>query len=127
MICALAVPKATFNWQRRSWPMNKAPDKPRKALGKGLSALLPTRTTHYAPQESPIQPEHAPGTRVGNIPISQIEPNPLQPRNVFDPGRLQELANSIQANGIIQPLIVRSKGEPLNVIGDESQLLPAKP
>jgi len=54
--------------------MNKAPDKPRKALGKGLSALLPTR-----PTQSPVQPDPAPGTRVGNIPISQIEPNPFNP------------------------------------------------
>ena len=106
--------------------MNKAPDKPRKALGKGLSALLPTRTTHHAPQESPIQPEPTPGTRVGNIPISQIEPNPLQPRNVFDPGRLQELANSIQANGIIQPLIVRSKGDHFELIAGERRLRAAK-
>src|SRR5258706_10367976 len=126
MICALAAPRATFNWQRRSWPMNKAPDKPRKALGKGLSALLPTRTTHHAPQESPIQPEPTPGTRVGNIPISQIEPNPLQPRNVFDPGRLQELANSIQANVIIQPLIVRSKGDHFELIAGERRLRAAK-
>lgn len=101
--------------------MNKAPDKPRKALGKGLSALLPIR-----PTQSPVQPDPAPGTRVGNIPISQIEPNPLQPRNVFDPVRLQELANSIQANGIIQPLIVRSKGDHFELIAGERRLRAAK-
>jgi len=101
--------------------MNKAPDKPRKALGKGLSALLPTRT-----QEPPVQPATTTGTRVGKIPISQIEPNPLQPRNVFDPSRLQELANSIQANGIIQPLIVRSKGDHFELIAGERRLRAAK-
>ncbi|HEY6391596.1 MAG TPA: ParB/RepB/Spo0J family partition protein [Bryobacteraceae bacterium] len=103
--------------------MNKAPDKQRKALGKGLSALLPTRATHYVPEEPPVQEQ---GTRVGNIPISQIEPNPLQPRNVFDPSRLQELANSIQANGIIQPLIVRSKGDRFELIAGERRLRAAQ-
>ena len=106
--------------------MNKAPDKQRRALGKGLSALLPTRTTHHPDQESPAQPASVTGTRVGNIPISQIEPNPLQPRNVFDPSRLQELANSIQANGIIQPLIIRSKGDHYELIAGERRLRAAK-
>jgi len=106
--------------------MNKAPDKQRKALGKGLSALLPTRTTHHSAQEPPAQPASVTGMRVGNIPISQIEPNPLQPRNDFDPSRLQELANSIQANGIIQPLIVRSKGDHFELIAGERRLRAAK-
>src|SRR5580658_8836782 len=103
---APAAPNAIFNWQRRSWPMNKAPDKQRKALGKGLSALLPTK----APDPSAHAAPASDGVRVATIPILQIEPNHLQPRTTFDPGRLQELANSIQTNGIIQPLIVRRKG-----------------
>src|SRR5260370_4617046 len=123
MTCALAEPRVTFNWQRRSWPMNKAPDKQRKALGKGLSALLPTRITAH---ETPVQPAQAQGTRVAQIPISQIEPNPLQPRNVFDPSRLHELANSIEANGIIQPLIVRRKGDHFELIAGERRLRAAK-
>src|ERR1700685_4210097 len=105
MTSAPAEPNAIFNWQRRSWPMHKAPDKQRKALGKGLSALLPTKT----PPPAPPQPS-TDSVRVALIPILQIEPNHLQPRITFDPGRLQELANSIQTNGIIQPLIIRRKG-----------------
>ena len=62
--------------------MNKAPDKQRKALGKGLSALLPTRTT--LPRQ-PGETASTAGTRVGNIPILQIEPNPLQPRKLRGP------------------------------------------
>src|ERR1017187_10886125 len=88
--------------------MNKAPDKPRKALGKGLSALLPTKVPSQPEPVTPPSETH--GVRVAVIPILQIEPNHLQPRTTFDPGRLQELANSIQTNGIIQPLIVRRKG-----------------
>ena len=82
--------------------MNKAPDTQRKALGKGLSALLPTRTPSQSQIAAP-QPA-ADGVRVASVPILQIEPNPLQPRITFDPGRLQELANSIEKNGIIQPI-----------------------
>ena len=104
--------------------MNRAPEKqPRKALGKGLSALLPTK-----PSLSPY-PEPAPaelGMRVASLPISQIEPNPLQPRTIFDPGRIQELANSIEANGIIQPLIVRRKGDHYELIAGERRLRAAR-
>ncbi|HEV8039337.1 MAG TPA: ParB/RepB/Spo0J family partition protein [Bryobacteraceae bacterium] len=102
--------------------MNKAPDKQRKVLGKGLSALLPTKSPsrQAEPQAPPI------GTRVAVIPILQIEPNHLQPRTTFDPGRLQELANSIQTNGIIQPLIVRRKGADYELIAGERRLRAAK-
>src|SRR5580704_15374592 len=111
---APAEPNAIFNWQRRSWPMNKAPDTQRKALGKGLSALLPTRTPSQSQTAAP-QPA-ADGVRVALIPILQIEPNPLQPRITFDPGRLHELANSIETNGIIQPVLIRQKGSHFELI-----------
>jgi ParB family transcriptional regulator, chromosome partitioning protein len=84
--------------------MNTVQDKQRKALGRGLSALLPPK-----PVTIP-RPESEPGLKVTSISISQIEPNHLQPRTVFDPTRLQELSNSIETNGIIQPLLVRKKG-----------------
>jgi ParB family chromosome partitioning protein len=104
--------------------MNKVPDKHRKALGKGLSALLPGKPPGAA---RPSQPEPSPeGVRIAVIPISQIEPNPLQPRTTFDPGRLQELANSIQTNGIIQPLIVRRKAGHYELIAGERRLRAAK-
>jgi ParB family transcriptional regulator, chromosome partitioning protein len=102
--------------------MNKAPDKQRKVLGKGLSALLPTKSPSH--QAEPQTASH--GTRVAVIPILQIEPNHLQPRTTFDPGRLQELANSIQTNGIIQPLIVRRKGADYELIAGERRLRAAK-
>jgi len=101
--------------------MNKAPEKQRKALGKGLSALLPTRSGAAA--QPAIEPETA---RVASIPISQIEPNPLQPRTQFDAGRIEELAKSIETNGIIQPLIVRKKGDHLELIAGERRLRAAK-
>jgi ParB family transcriptional regulator, chromosome partitioning protein len=105
--------------------MNKAPDTQRRALGKGLSALLPGKVSGPAPTPSPSEPVPE-GPRVAVIPILQIEPNPLQPRTTFDPGRLQELANSIQTNGIIQPLIVRRKDNHFELIAGERRLRAAK-
>jgi ParB family chromosome partitioning protein len=105
--------------------MNKAPDKQRRALGRGLSALLPTKIHSEHDPTTPPSPVPA-GVRVAFLPILQIEPNPLQPRITFDPGRLQELANSIQTNGIIQPLIVRRKDNHFELIAGERRLRAAK-
>lgn len=91
--------------------MNAGSDKQRKALGKGLSTLLPTRS---APNPAPAGPDNP-----TKLLISSIEPNPLQPRTIFQPDRLEELAASIRANGIIQPLIVRRAGESYQIVAGE--------
>ena len=85
--------------------MSNAPENSRKALGKGLSSLLPVRSVNIPTQE---RYREAP---INSLPVEAIEPNPLQPRSVFDAARLAELSQSIRANGIIQPLIVRKVGE----------------
>jgi ParB family chromosome partitioning protein len=90
--------------------MNTGADKQRKALGKGLSALLPVKAVPPAPD--PLVPTN-------RLPIEAIEPNPMQPRTVFHPDRLQELANSIRANGVIQPLIVRRAGSRFQIVAGE--------
>jgi len=79
-------------------------DSSRKALGRGLSALLPS-TRPLAPQSTLVQSAPPPGPL--RIPIDEIDPNPLQPRSSFQADRLAELAQSIREHGIIQPLIVR--------------------
>jgi ParB family chromosome partitioning protein len=53
------------------------------------------------------------------VDVDQIEPNPLQSRTIFQPERLQELSQSIQANGIIQPLVVRRHGERYQLVAGE--------
>ena len=53
------------------------------------------------------------------VAIDQIEPNPLQPRNTFQPDRLRELAQSIEANGVLQPLIVRANGDKYELVAGE--------
>lgn len=101
--------------------MDKVPDKHRKALGRGLSALLPQK-----PQPPQVMESAAPVSRISTIPIVEIHPNPLQPRSVFDAGRLEELANSIETHGIIQPLLVRKKGPNYELIAGERRLRAAK-
>ena len=85
-------------------------------LGRGLSALIP---------ESREPETSRPG--IGTLPIESIKPNKYQPRKTFDPARLQELADSIKENGIIQPLIVTKTGNTeYELIAGERRLEAAK-
>ncbi len=95
--------------------MNSGTDKSRKALGKGLSALLPSRSALAISHIPPPAAETAPSS----LPIDSIRPNPMQPRTIFQADRLEELAASIRVNGIIQPLIVRRAGEAYQIVAGE--------
>lgn len=79
--------------------MAKKPSKPR-GLGRGLSALM----ADIEPTPQNIQ-DQTPSENI--VPIELVAPNPDQPRRSFDQDDLQDLANSIEEKGIIQPLIVR--------------------
>ncbi len=74
----------------------------RSGLGRGLDALLNSTTT--AGDETPAT------TPTVELPIGDIRPNPYQPRKHFDPTELDELAASIRAHGLIQPLLVMPDG-----------------
>jgi ParB family chromosome partitioning protein len=104
--------------------VNTPPDKQRKALGRGLSALLPQKPIATAVQPAPGS--NTSGPQVASIPITDIQPNPLQPRSVFDATRLEELSKSIETHGIIQPLLVRRKGSSYELIAGERRLRAAK-
>jgi len=103
--------------------MSKSPELPRKALGKGLSALLPARQAPKAEPTTvgaaPTAPPEQPHTGMLKISIDLIDPNPLQPRTVFQPERLAELAQSIRSNGIIQPLVVQKSGHRYILVAGE--------
>jgi ParB family chromosome partitioning protein len=81
-------------------------------LGKGLSALIPVAP----PQSLQNTSSDDPKTQVD---IDKISPSPFQPRRAFDEIKLQELAVSIRNQGIIQPLVVRPKGERFELIAGE--------
>jgi ParB family transcriptional regulator, chromosome partitioning protein len=94
--------------------MNKNPEPPqRKALGRGLSALLPVRPNVSNPEAAAGAPAELLRSSLdaAMLPIAAIIPNPDQPRGGFDPEKLNELAQSIRANGIIQPVTVRPLGD----------------
>jgi ParB family transcriptional regulator, chromosome partitioning protein len=98
--------------------MSNAEDKPRR-LGKGLSALLPSRPvspTLAAPSLAAAAP--APATK-NTLPIVSIHPNSEQPRTAFDEARLTELAASITAHGVIQPIIVRKHKDSYQIVAGE--------
>jgi ParB family chromosome partitioning protein len=83
---------------------------PRKALGKGLHSLLPVRKPAEPAGES-LAREPEPAGDIHRLPIDQVSPNPNQPRRDFDQTALLELAQSIEREGIIQPILVRRVGE----------------
>lgn len=101
--------------------MNK-PENARRALGKGLGSLLPPRGSQpaAAPQAAPV------AETANTIPIDLIDPNPLQPRRVFQQERLGELAQSIRANGVIQPLVLRKAGPRYQLVAGERRWRAAK-
>ena len=100
--------------------MNSGTEKSRKVLGKGLSALLPSRPSQAA--QSPT----GPSSLATALPVDAIQPNPMQPRTVFHPDRLEELAASIRTHGIIQPLIVRSSKGNYQIVAGERRWRAAK-
>ena len=85
-------------------------DPKRKALGRGLETLLPTKKPATVPS---LQAAAAPAPQDGiaELDVSLIDPNPYQTRAAYGESALAELAASIQASGVIQPIIVRPHGE----------------
>jgi ParB family transcriptional regulator, chromosome partitioning protein len=79
----------------------------RPALGRGLSALIPDAPTLAAP-DRPLE-----------IDIDRLRPNAYQPRGAFDETRLDELARSIRANGVIQPIVARAAGDAYEIVAGE--------
>ncbi|HBW18352.1 MAG TPA: chromosome partitioning protein ParB, partial [Actinobacteria bacterium] len=90
---------------------------PKRGLGRGLGALIPT-----APAEAPVAPADSPpapggraeprpaavaGAYFDELPLASVSPNPRQPRQIFDEDALAELAASIREVGLLQPVVVR--------------------
>ncbi|MCF8228301.1 MAG: ParB/RepB/Spo0J family partition protein [Bacteroidales bacterium] len=96
----------------------------KKALGKGLAAILASPDTDITSKD--ISGNYVVGA-IANIKLDQIDANPFQPRNDFDEESLQELADSIAEQGIIQPITVRKLGyEKYQLISGERRLKASK-
>ncbi|MCU0651373.1 MAG: ParB/RepB/Spo0J family partition protein [Candidatus Omnitrophica bacterium] len=81
----------------------------RRALGKGISALIPATD---APGKETIM----------FLKLSQVRPNPFQPREDFDSQSLEELIQSVKEKGVIQPILVRRTGDTYELIAGERRL-----
>jgi ParB family chromosome partitioning protein len=83
--------------------MSKGLDPKRRALGRGLESLLPTKSVVPAVQAVAEEPQGKPL----EIELDKIERNPFQTRTTFDPDKLEELTASVRASGVVQPIVVR--------------------
>lgn len=93
----------------------------RKALGRGLEALIPGSA-------ATATLEGKPPSGLREISISEIGPNPYQPRTHFDEEAIRELASSIKATGVLQPVLVRTElaGEGYQLVAGERRLRAAE-
>lgn len=107
----------------------------RPSLGKGLASLLPGAATSAGPQiPAALMQQTPPALGDANDrmhAISMVSPddivvNPYQPRREFDSEALEELAQSIRTNGVIQPLVVRKTAQGLQLIAGERRLRASK-
>ena len=85
----------------------------RKALGKGITALIPEKESGRKEEIIYVQSD-------------RIKPNPFQPREDFNTQSIEELAQSIKEKGVIQPLLVRRKGDYYELIAGERRLRAAQ-
>ena len=83
----------------------------RKALGKGINALIPNFGTEV--------PEGPSTTGMVDLLVDEVSPGETQPRKDFNDLKLRELENSIRENGVIQPIVVQKKGSHYEIICGE--------
>lgn len=88
--------------------------KPRPGLGRGLSALMGDIA-----REEPVESGGAVSSGVRSLPVGSLKPHPGQPRRHFDDAALDELATSIAARGLIQPIVVRPHGHDYQIVAGE--------
>lgn len=83
-------------------------------LGKGLNALMAESSAEVGKETE------------ASLPISQIKPNPDQPRQNFDEEALEQLADSIRQHGVLQPILVRKKGRDYQIVAGERRYQASK-
>jgi len=106
-------------------------EKKRGGLGRGIGSLIPGGDRDAVdvffsstPSSSNLVPVD--GARFAELPINSIVPNPQQPRSVFEPEAFAELVHSIKEFGVLQPIVVRSKGDGFELIMGERRLRASK-
>ncbi|NIP17575.1 MAG: ParB/RepB/Spo0J family partition protein [Xanthomonadales bacterium] len=87
-------------------------------LGRNLSSMLSKSTLRHAVEESGRGVAGGDGS-LRKLALDRVRPGPYQPRSAFDADSLQELADSIRAQGVIQPIVVRAVGDEFEIIAGE--------
>jgi ParB family chromosome partitioning protein len=90
----------------------------RKALGKGLRSLIPEAPTRRATEQRGPS-AHTAGSGLVDLDIDRIVPNLRQPRQGFDEQALEDLAQSLKRDGVLQPVIVRKSNDGFELIAGE--------
>lgn len=97
----------------------------KKALGRGLEELFSTEVLDFDTFESNVM-ETAKEEDIKDIPVSEIRPNPYQPRKTFNEDALKELAESIKNYGVFTPIIVKKSIKGYDLIAGERRLRASK-
>jgi ParB family transcriptional regulator, chromosome partitioning protein len=106
----------------------------RGGLGRGLEALIPSnpqddREPAQTSEDAPVAEattEERSGPSFEQLPLDRIDPNPRQPRGSFDDEPMQDLATSIEAVGVLQPIVVRPNGERYQIVMGERRVRAAR-
>lgn len=98
----------------------------RKALGRGLEQLFSDDITSFDEIEETIVDEAKKNKEVVDLPLSELRPNPYQPRKIFDDEALNELAASIKTNGVFQPIIVKKTIKGYDIVAGERRYRASK-
>jgi ParB family transcriptional regulator, chromosome partitioning protein len=98
----------------------------RKALGRGLEALIPAAVEREVPMAPEARPSEARPGDIQHVPLARIVRNPAQPRTQFDPAAIQELAASIRERGVLQPVLLRPAGGGYQLVAGERRFLAAR-
>ena len=105
----------------------------RGGLGRGLEALIPSspqderEPVAHATSEEPVVAEEEPsGPSFEQLPLDRIDPNPRQPRGAFNEEPLHDLTASIEAVGVLQPIVVRPSGERYQIVMGERRVRAAR-
>ena len=98
----------------------------RKALGRGLESLFSDDITSFEEIEESIVDEAKKNNEVVELPLSELRPNPYQPRKIFDDEALNELASSIKEHGVFQPIIVKKTIKGYDIVAGERRYRASK-
>ncbi len=98
----------------------------RQALGRGLESLFSDDITSFEEIEESIVDEAKKNNEIVDLPLTELRPNPYQPRKIFDDEALDELASSIKVHGVFQPIIVKKTIKGYDIVAGERRYRASK-